>query len=107
MIFLPEVSTTPNLAHRAMRGCVRPVDGGPLDSPYVHIKGAAVAARSWQPVAFALGGARKDLGLMVEAAHDADLPEDLLQAVLAIYDRAGERGHDDDDMAAVRVAFDS
>ena len=30
MIFLPEVSTTPNLAHRAMRGCVRPVDGGPL-----------------------------------------------------------------------------
>ena len=24
MIFLPEVSTTPNLAHRAMRGCVRP-----------------------------------------------------------------------------------
>ena len=32
MIFLPEVSTTPNLAHRAMRGCVRPFDGGPLRS---------------------------------------------------------------------------
>ena len=30
MIFLPEVSTTPNIAHRAMRGCVRPVDGEPL-----------------------------------------------------------------------------
>jgi hypothetical protein len=30
MVFLPEVSTTPNLAHRAMRGCVRPVDGEPL-----------------------------------------------------------------------------
>ncbi len=30
MIFLPEVSTTPNLAHRAMRGCARPVDGEPL-----------------------------------------------------------------------------
>ena len=30
MIFLPEVSTTPNLAHRAMRGCAGPVDGEPL-----------------------------------------------------------------------------
>ncbi len=30
MIFLPEVSTTPNLAHRAMRQCARPVDGAPL-----------------------------------------------------------------------------
>ncbi len=30
MIFLPEVSTTPNLAHQAMAGCVRPVDGAPL-----------------------------------------------------------------------------
>ena len=32
MIFLPEVATTPNIAHRAMRGCVRPVDGEPLAS---------------------------------------------------------------------------
>ena len=30
MIFLPEVSTTPNLAHHAMAECVGPVDGGPL-----------------------------------------------------------------------------
>ena len=30
MIFLPEVSCSPNLAHQVMAGCVRPVDGGPL-----------------------------------------------------------------------------
>lgn len=30
MIFLPEVSTTPNLAHHVMADCIRPVDGGPL-----------------------------------------------------------------------------
>lgn len=30
MVFLPEVSTTPNLNHRAMRRCVGPVDGRPL-----------------------------------------------------------------------------
>jgi hypothetical protein len=30
MLFLPEVSCAPNLAHSMMGGCVRPVDGGPL-----------------------------------------------------------------------------
>lgn len=30
MLFLPEVSCAPNLAHALMAGCVRPVDGGPL-----------------------------------------------------------------------------
>ncbi len=30
MIFLPEVSTTPNLNHRAMRDCIVPVDGPAL-----------------------------------------------------------------------------
>jgi hypothetical protein len=30
MVFLPEVACAPNLAHRLMAGCVRPVDGGPL-----------------------------------------------------------------------------
>ncbi len=30
MVFLPEVSCAPNLAHSMMGGCVRPVDGGPL-----------------------------------------------------------------------------
>ncbi|MBA2764705.1 MAG: carbon-nitrogen hydrolase family protein [Thermoleophilaceae bacterium] len=30
MIFMPEVSTTPNVCHRAMRSCHGPVDGAPL-----------------------------------------------------------------------------
>lgn len=30
MVFLPEVSTTPNINHRAMAACVGPVDGAPL-----------------------------------------------------------------------------
>jgi len=30
MVFLPEVSCAPNLAHSMMGSCVRPVDGGPL-----------------------------------------------------------------------------
>lgn len=83
------------------------VDGGPLDSPNLHVKGATVAAQSWQPVSFALDGVRKDVSLMVEAAHGAGLPDDLLRALLAVYDRSGEPGHGGDDMAAVRTAFDA
>jgi 3-hydroxyisobutyrate dehydrogenase-like beta-hydroxyacid dehydrogenase len=47
------------------------------------------------------------VGLMLEAASGSGLPYDLLQTVQAVYDRAGQRGHGGDDMAAVRTAFDA
>ena len=80
------------------------IAGGAVDTPYAHLKGTAMLAGGG-PVSFTLDGARKDLQLMVEAAQGAGFPDDLLTAVLGVYDRASERGHGPEDMAAVFAAF--
>ncbi len=82
------------------------IAGGPVDVPYAHLKGAMMLSREWETPSFAVAGVRKDIGLMVEAARATGLPEDLLTAVLGLYDRAVDRGHAESDMAAVRSAFD-
>lgn len=81
------------------------IKGGPVDTAYAHAKAALILARDWEPPAFALDGVRKDVRLMVEAA--GEMPTDLLEALLAVYDRASERGFGGADMAAVRTAFDA
>ena len=81
------------------------ISGGGADSPYAHVKGAAMLSGD-MPVSFALDGARKDLSLMLEAARGADVRDDLLVAVLSLFDAAGERGHGEADLAAVYAAFD-
>ena len=62
--------------------------------------------RSWDDPSFALDSVRKDVGLMVDSAEAAGFPDDLLTTLVAIYDRAAERGHGGADMAAVRAGFD-
>jgi 3-hydroxyisobutyrate dehydrogenase len=74
------------------------VAGGPLDLPYLQVKGKAMIARSFEP-AFSLGLAAKDAGLVEEAAaeHALDLP-----LVVAIRKRLDEAvaEHGDKDMSA-------
>jgi 3-hydroxyisobutyrate dehydrogenase len=83
------------------------IEGGAADSAYAQVKGAIMADRSWDDPSFALDSVRKDVGLMIDAARAAGYPDDLLTALLAVYDRASERGHGGADMAAVRAGFDS
>ncbi len=83
------------------------IKGGAADSAYAQLKGTIMIDRSWDDPSFALDSVRKDVGLMIDSAHAADFPDDLLTALLAVYDRASERGHGGADMAAVRAGFDA
>lgn len=78
------------------------VEGGSMDMPYLHIKGEAIMKREF-PASFTLRLARKDLGLIAEAADERlDLP--LAKAAIRQFDRAIELGHGDEDMAATFYA---
>jgi 3-hydroxyisobutyrate dehydrogenase len=83
------------------------IEGGAADSAYAQLKGGIMADRSWDDPSFALDSVRKDVGLMIDAARAEGYPDDLLTALLAVYDRASERGYGGADMAAVRAGFDS
>jgi 3-hydroxyisobutyrate dehydrogenase len=74
------------------------VSGGPLDLPYLQIKGGMMLEREFPP-SFKLGLAAKDARLAEQAAKDADLD---LPLVAAIAERltAGSEEHGDADMAA-------
>ena len=80
--------------------------GSASDSAYAQGKGAIMDERSWDDPAFALDSVVKDVGLMVDAARESGFPDELLATLLAVYDRASERGYGGADMAAVRAAFD-
>lgn len=82
------------------------IGGGPVDTPYAHVKGTAMMAGTYTPTAFSVDGVVKDIGLMVTAAHETGFGDDLLRAVLGLYERAADAGHGHDDMAAVRTAYD-
>jgi 3-hydroxyisobutyrate dehydrogenase len=82
------------------------IQGGAADSAYAQAKGSVMADRAWDEPAFALDSVVKDVGLMVDAARETGFPDELLAALLALYDRASERGLGGADMAAVRAAFD-
>ncbi|MFZ1995004.1 MAG: NAD(P)-dependent oxidoreductase [Solirubrobacteraceae bacterium] len=74
------------------------VEGGPLDMPYLKLKGNAMLQRDFQP-SFALKLATKDAGLVEAAAkaHGLDLP-----VVAAIHRRMEEAvgEHGDEDLSA-------
>ena len=83
------------------------IDGGPLDFPYVRLKGRPMIGLTFDDVAFSLGLAAKDARLVREAAGaaGADGPElPFLQVLDAQYERAVELGHGDEDVAAVHHA---
>jgi 3-hydroxyisobutyrate dehydrogenase len=74
------------------------VSGGPLDLPYLQMKGRAMIERNFEP-SFRLALAAKDAALVEDAAeqHGLDLP---LIATIRRRLEAGAREHGDEDMAA-------
>ncbi len=80
------------------------ISGGAIDTPYAHIKGAAIIANEY-PASFTIDGTIKDLGLIRTAARDAGVADDVLAAVEARFTEASRAGHGSDDMGAVYTAF--
>lgn len=76
------------------------IEGGPTGAPLARIKGDAMLADE-HPPSFPLRLARKDLGLVRDAAGAMGLPTPLLDGVAEHFDTAIARGWGDEDMAAV------
>ncbi|MDN5852369.1 MAG: NAD(P)-dependent oxidoreductase [Actinomycetia bacterium] len=81
------------------------IAGGATDTPYAHVKGAAMIDGAY-PTSFSVDGVVKDVGLMRDAAQETGLPDDILAAVVRLFQSTADLGHGDNDMAAVRAAFD-
>ena len=79
------------------------IDGGQPDSPYAHIKGAAMMSGDFEPQ-FELEGLRKDLALIAADARTAGVPTDLVDALAQAYATASGAGAPRD-IAAVIDAF--
>jgi 3-hydroxyisobutyrate dehydrogenase len=76
------------------------VKGGPLDSVYAQLKGAAMIKRAFDDVSFRLALSRKDADLVLAAAADAGLELPVMDGVLKRLQIAEADGHGDKDMAA-------
>ncbi len=76
------------------------IEGGPLGLPYARIKGNMMIENEF-PTSFSLALARKDAGLVLEAADAQGLGLAITEAVAARFDEALEAGHGDEDLAAV------
>jgi 3-hydroxyisobutyrate dehydrogenase len=81
---------------------IEAVSGGPLDLPYLQMKGAMMLERDFPP-SFKLGLAAKDARLAVRAAQDAQLDLPLVDAIAERLTSASE-DHGDEDMAATYLA---
>lgn len=79
------------------------IEGGPLGLPYAQIKGSMMVEEDF-PTSFSARLARKDAGLVLDAAEARDLRMKIAEAVAARFDEAIEAGHGDEDMAAVYQA---
>lgn len=75
------------------------VGGGPLDLPYLQIKGEAILSGELRP-SFTVSAARKDARLIAEAAAAAGVRMDLAEAAAERLRRAEELGHGGEDGAA-------
>lgn len=80
------------------------IDGGQPDSPYAHIKGAAMMSGDFDPQ-FELDGLRKDLALIAADARTAGVPTDLVDALAHAYKTAAGADAAPRDIAAVIDAF--
>jgi len=79
------------------------IDGGAVGAPYAQIKGPMMIDGEY-PTSFPVRLARKDVGLVLDAAGD-DLPLRVAKAVAAQFSAAIDAGAGEDDMAAVRRAI--
>ncbi|SHF46474.1 NAD(P)-dependent oxidoreductase [Streptoalloteichus hindustanus] len=77
----------------------RMIAGGPMDSPYLQAKAAAVLADDFTP-SFTVRNAEKDARLVAEAAETAGVRLDLALAAGERFRRARELGHGEEDMVA-------
>ena len=78
---------------------INAVAGGPLDSPYLRTKSAAIMTGDFSP-SFTAEMAAKDGRLIVEAASLAGIHVDVAAAAAERLRRAVELGHGQEDMAA-------
>jgi 3-hydroxyisobutyrate dehydrogenase len=76
------------------------IDGGPMGPPYAKLKGTMMIDRAYDP-SFALALARKDAGLVEEAARAAGLDLPLPRLIAERQQAAVDAGHGESDMAAV------
>jgi 3-hydroxyisobutyrate dehydrogenase len=78
------------------------IDGGPVDSPYAHLKGGLMLAGEYPP-SFGLTGAAKDARLIRAALRSVGVSDRLTAAVLETMEAAGDRVPDPGavDMAAL------
>lgn len=80
------------------------IAGGPLDSGYAQVKGAAMIAGDFAP-SFGVDGAAKDARLIAEAAEGAGVDSGLARALAQSYRSAADGRDGQVDMAAVVQAF--
>jgi 3-hydroxyisobutyrate dehydrogenase len=76
------------------------IEGGPLGLPYAQLKGKMMIEEEF-PTSFSLKFARKDAGLVLDAAGKEGLRLAITEAVAARFDEAIEAGHGEGDLAAV------
>lgn len=79
------------------------IEGGPLGLPYAQMKGKMMIEEDF-PTSFSARLARKDAGLVLDAAEASGLSMDIAAAVAARFDETIEAGHGESDMAAVYEA---
>lgn len=75
------------------------LEGGPLDSAYLQLKGDAMLSGELES-SFGLDGALKDAGLIMEGDQTAGVSPLLMTAIRDNMQRALDAGHGDKDMAA-------
>src|SRR5215210_4723163 len=76
------------------------IEGGPLGLPYAQMKGSMMIEEDF-PTSFSARLARKDAGLVLDAAEAHDLRMRIAESVSARFDEAIQAGHGEEDMAAV------
>jgi 3-hydroxyisobutyrate dehydrogenase len=79
------------------------IEGGPLNAPYAQMKGGMMIEADYPP-SFSAKLARKDAGLVLDAAAAEDLRLAIAEAVAARFDEAIEAGYGEEDMAAIHEA---
>lgn len=76
------------------------IEGGPLGAPYAQMKGKMMIEEDF-PTSFSAKLARKDTGLVLEAAGERGLHPLISEAVARRFDEAIQAGHGEEDMAAI------
>ena len=76
------------------------IGGGPLDLPYAQIKGKMMLDGDY-PTSFSARLARKDMGLVLDAARSGGLDPAITEAVARYFENAIAAGHGEEDMAAI------